>query len=704
MWLVLATVLSNLPVVEVTPQDSTSLNDSVYHLIDPAHELSVLKVLEEYENQSLSKAQTLSLGFDDATHWFVTQIENRSGETDWIFELEYPLLDQVDIYVKRDNSRLETATVGDRRPVSERYFPTRFLHIPLTMEPDERLTVAWRIQTESSMIGGARLSPESTWVRSRSTESDFRIAIYGLLFMLMFSQVLIGLWAGDRGALFIGISAGGALVTTIGLDGLGPQIFVMLPLEGRDLFTLVGVATMGTGLCQLFIHLFETPSHSRARTRLLQVVSGAYLILALLIPIEGYGISTFLALLTLPTALVLTETLIWANRQRLRVAYIADIALILMIAPPFISSQRYAGRLENSNLLDNLNAIGLGSGFLILSLAVADRLLQSRRERQEMIGEIAVAQDALKSLNRTKQNLEMSNLRLTKDMDLASIKLTQADQMATLGTMMAGVIHDMNNPLQFISDLDEVYSAEHQALQTQIMNLIGDDVGDEANLLRQQLLTRFQALDHANADLKLGTKKLKSLSEAIRNSSRRDPSASFHSLRPIVDEAVTIIGSKLKLHTISCDIADNLSIYVTRSQMSQILINLVGNARDATQQKYERNGVIDYHPWIKITGCSSVANERPGTLLTVEDNGDGITEALQEKVFEPFFTTKPVNIGTGLGLSIIKRLIESHGGGIEVTRSELGGAKFELFFPHPQADELAIILDPQKPLEASRIA
>ena len=704
MWLIVAIALSTPSIIEVTSDRQRSLNEAVHHLIDPVHDLSAQEVLHDYHNGALAEAQTLSLGFDAATHWFVAHIRNSSAEAEWIFELEYPLLDKVEIYIQRSSGDLETAIVGDQIPFSERFFPSRYLHIPLELASEEVVTIAWRIQTESSIIGGARLVPESSWIRSRSTEADLRLAVYGLLFMLMFSQVLIGLWAGDKGAFFVGASAGGALITTIGLDGLGPQLFLFLPLEGRDLFTLVGVATMGASLCQLFVHLFTTQTKSPIRTRLLQAVTVIYATLGLLIPFQGYSISMSLAVLAVPTALLLMETLIWANRQRLRVAYIADLALLLIIVPPFVSSQRYAGTLANSSLLDNLNALGMGSGFLVLSLAVADRLLQSRRERDEMTGSIENAESALKSLRHAKHVLEASNLQLTKDMDMASVKLTQADQMATLGTMMAGVIHDMNNPLQFISDLDEVYTEEHAALKTQILDLLGDDASEEAENLRQQLLARFQKLEHSTADLKLGTTRLKSLSEAIRNSSRRDPSASFHPLRPIVDEAITIIGSKLKLHTISCDIADDLSVYVTRSQLSQILINLVGNARDATQHKYERNGVIDYHPWIRVTGHSSLNAQKPGTIIRIEDNGDGITPTLQNKIFEPFFTTKPVNQGTGLGLSIIKRLIESHGGSVAVGFSDIGGAQFEIFFPNPCSDESAVILENSETREASKIA
>ena len=139
-------------------------------------------------------------------------------------------------------------------------------------------------------------------------------------------------------------------------------------------------------------------------------------------------------------------------------------------------------------------------------------------------------------------------------MQEASLKLTQADQMATLGTMMAGVIHDMNNPLQFISDLDQVYTEQHAQLRALLEALVGDATGPEADELRRCYGGQFELLARSTQDLKLGTEKLKSLSKAMRNSARRDPSPGHHTLRPVVDECIAILGSKLKLHTISCDI------------------------------------------------------------------------------------------------------------------------------------------------------
>ena len=397
------------------------------------------------------------------------------------------------------------------------------------------------------------------------------------------------------------------------------------------------------------------------------------------------------------------ETLVWANRKRLRAAFVTDAALICIIVPPVLNLQRYAGVLENSPFLENINSIGMSLGFLAFSLAVADKMLMQRKEREKLLVDIQRAEIALVELEETKVHYQRDNLQLNQEMQEASLKLTQADQMATLGTMMAGVIHDMNNPLQFISDLDQVYTEQHAQLRKLLEALVGDATGPEADELRKCYESQFEHLARSTQDLKLGTEKLKSLSKAMRNSARRDPSPGHHTLRPVVDECIAILGSKLKLHTISCDIPDDLMIYVTRSQLSQILINLLSNARDATQEKYDSQTVLDYHPWIRISATIQEAPKH-GIILSIEDNGHGIDSDEKTSIFETFYTTKAVGVGTGLGLSIIQRLMKGHSGDIKVSDSDLGGARFDLFFPAAKIQDDAVELIEEEQNEASRIA
>ena len=152
MWSVVLTVLLTAPTIQLSAENFTSLNPNSAHLIDPTQKLGVSAVYEEFLNNDIPPASTLSLGFDDAAHWFVTKVENSSPETAWILELEYPLLDYVNVYVVRSRGDIEHSAIGDRYDFSERYFPSRFLHLPLGLEQNETVTLLWRISTQTSII------------------------------------------------------------------------------------------------------------------------------------------------------------------------------------------------------------------------------------------------------------------------------------------------------------------------------------------------------------------------------------------------------------------------------------------------------------------------------------------------------------------------------------------------------------------------
>jgi len=552
MWSLILTAMLAAPTTQLSEQGFTSLNAQSHHLIDMGQDLRVTTVLEEFLSGQTSSASTMSLGFDSAAHWFATNVHNPHPTAAWVFELEYPLLDYVDVYVVREDGDIEHSSIGDRHPFSERYFPSRFLHIPLGLDAGETVTILWRVTTHTSIIAGARIAPHDLWVTSRSTESDIKLFIYGLIFMVMSYQLILSYWTGDKSSLWVAISAGTSLLVLVSLEGIASRFLSFLPIDFRKILTLVGLGLASGAYLMLLNSLFKVRELSPRRSKILVSAAASFFTISVITLFVGYAAARVYPLIVLAMCILFIETLVWANRKRLRAAFVADLALLSIIVPPALNSQRYSGLLENSPLLENLNSIGLSLGFLAFSVAVADQMLMKRREREALLVEVQTSQNALQRIEESKINLEAQNVSLQKDMQYASQKLTDADQMATLGTMMAGIIHDMNNPLQFISGLDQVYAEHHRELQTLLNDLLGEADGPEAEELRTIIRNHFGALSQSTNDLKLGTSKLKALNTAMRNSARRDPSPGHHPLRSIVDESITILGSKLKLHTLSC--------------------------------------------------------------------------------------------------------------------------------------------------------
>lgn len=194
-------------------------------------------------------------------------------------------------------------------------------------------------------------------------------------------------------------------------------------------------------------------------------------------------------------------------------------------------------------------------------------------------------------------------------------------------------------------------------------------------------------------DIKIGSNRITEIHQAIRNQSRidKDPTVGVE-LRSVLNEAITMVRTKLQ--SIQVEIRDHgiPDITCRRSQIGQVLMNLISNAADA---------VLEHHPklstperptskgLIEMTLLSVAQRNVDGVAIRIEDNGPGIPEEKRQQVRETFFTTKPAGIGTGLGLSICERIIELHQGELLIDDSiEFGGASMTVWLPVQPAPDI----------------
>jgi signal transduction histidine kinase len=131
---------------------------------------------------------------------------------------------------------------------------------------------------------------------------------------------------------------------------------------------------------------------------------------------------------------------------------------------------------------------------------------------------------------------------------------------------------------------------------------------------------------------------------------------------------------------------DNLpKISVVPQEIGKVFLNLLNNAFYAVHERKlkELGGQSPYQPKVKVTTKRiSKQNGQSGAMITIQDNGVGIPESIQEKIFQPFFTTKPTGSGTGLGLSLSYDIVKAHGGELKVESVEGEGTEFTIFLPN----------------------
>src|SRR6516165_7180946 len=241
-------------------------------------------------------------------------------------------------------------------------------------------------------------------------------------------------------------------------------------------------------------------------------------------------------------------------------------------------------------------------------------------------------------------------------------RLYQSEKMSALGSLLAGVAHELNNPLSIVVG---------QAL------LLEEDGGGE---LAQRAARIRTAAERCGRIVK----------SFLAMARQRGPEKKPVDLNEIVRAALELVGYGIRSAGIkvTADLAADLPMFsADPDQLSQVVTNLILNAQHALKD-------IPQPRRLNVRTCYKPAYAQ--LRLVISDNGPGIEPDLRSRVFEPFFTTKPVGSGTGIGLSICHAFVSAHGGSIEIGETPGGGATFKIRLP---VEAVAAAADPAAPTE-----
>jgi signal transduction histidine kinase len=238
--------------------------------------------------------------------------------------------------------------------------------------------------------------------------------------------------------------------------------------------------------------------------------------------------------------------------------------------------------------------------------------------------------------------------RMNLELQTRQRQLVQSEKLAALGTLLAGVAHELNNPLSNISTSAQILAEEIDA----------GDLGFKKNLLGQIETQTDKARDIVRNLLEFSRVK----------EFQKEPVQ----LRTLLDETVRLLRGQLpSAATMVVEVPDDIVIVADKQRMQQVFLNLIKNALDAIADQG--------HVWINAQRTS--APGEPLIEIVVEDDGPGMAPEVVKKIFDPFFTTKDVGKGSGLGLFVVYDIIESHGGHITVDSRPGNGTAFVIWLP-----------------------
>jgi two-component system sensor histidine kinase HupT/HoxJ len=264
-----------------------------------------------------------------------------------------------------------------------------------------------------------------------------------------------------------------------------------------------------------------------------------------------------------------------------------------------------------------------------------------------------------------------------EDLKLTQQQLLHSEKMASLGRLVAGVAHELNNPISFI--LGNVHALRRYAarLEEYLAAVHAGAPADELADLRARLrIDRILDDLHPLIDGTIeGAERSRQIVDGLKRFSAidRDENQPFD-LTEVIERSVRwVCQASRKSFDVSIHLPAPLVIVGSAGQMQQVMMNLVQNACDATSTQET--------PRLSIEGDIVEDGGRRQVRLQFHDNGPGVDAAHLAHVFDPFFTTKPVGQGTGLGLSISYGIVERHGGRLQAQTHPDGGAVFIVTLP-----------------------
>ncbi len=690
-WLLLAGTAAAAPVLVTGGDFSRPLGTHLDVFIDKSHALTIDEVARLPDDEFIPNTRpTPNFSFSPHVYWLRLRVQwGADSAGRYLLSQEYPLTDHLTLYRPQADGSWQASRTGDQYPFAQRELPVRAFAFALDAKPGQTETYYLSLSGAGTIYVDLKLASSAASQSGSETRHLLLGLYYGALVALLLYNLVLFASMRERVYLYYSICIAALGITFFDLNGLAfrywwPQwpamntwflVFSFISMQAQLLFS------------RDFLQL-------RQNWPLMDRVVLAWLVLGTLglagvwlaPPRLMYPASQYFALgVTLLCAVA--GMVLW--QRGIQVARWFTLACSAYIAGILVYVLQNLDWLPASGLANHAVQIGSAVEMATLSLALAARIRQVKAEKA------AIAAAAHRQLVEHNQTLERRVDERTNELIVsleelhekhqrlirAQQQLVEAEKMSSLGILVAGVAHEINNPANFTRIAADNIARDIDALRSFLLGL-ADEHSDAA--LLAELEQRFARLHAQLALVHDGTERLARIVAGLRVFARQEE-AQMTVACPDEGLAATLnlvraqYGNQVRIELHQHDPAASGACYPVA--LNQVFMNLAVNACQSILADPVRRGLPA--PVGRLRVESRLVESAGSRVWTVDfrDDGPGIPTEVRQHLFEPFFTTKPVGEGTGLGLSVSYGIVRSHGGEILVDPAPGRGACFTVRLP-----------------------
>lgn len=657
------------------------------------------KTIEQFladSSTQMSELPTVNFGLSKNVLFIYLKIHSPNDLKDQFLLIPTPLLDSLTIYQKGMDGFKKVLIEGQSMPYSQRDIQTKGFAMQLNPEMSE---LVLRIRSEKPVAFPIRIVDQQELNKYNSYFLIFSGVFFGIIFIMAAYNLFVFFSVRDKSYLYYVIYILLLGFTQGALQGTFDKFiwsnsawssFHMVPIGGAlvGMFSLVFVRS--------FLHLKQTmPIINKVFSVLISLEVIAFLLVFFDQNMLSYNLINATAGIGAIFA-TYSGVVLYKRGNKSALFFLIGWGVFIISVLMFVIKDYFTG--VTPEWLNYVILVGASLEVVLLSFALADKINTYRKEvqisQQKALEASQLNEKLIKEQNivleaRVKERtseLEEANENLTSalgSLKEAQSQLVEVEKMASLGQLTAGIAHEINNPINFVSsnvkpiqqDIADIFSLveDVQAFMEEKGYTEGlDFLKDKKDSYDYTFLQ--DELSMLVTGLKDGADRTIEIVRGLKTFSRLDESdLKKVNLIEGLESTLILLRNKYKdaIH-IEKNYEQIPEVECLGGKMNQVFMNIITNGIQALTE----------HPEIKDpTLFISTKQLGDFVLISVKDNGPGIPQDVKERIFEPFFTTKPVGQGTGLGLSIVYKIIESHGGTLDVVSEPGQGAEFRITLP-----------------------